>query len=191
MVMCALPTWYGTFRRRAALLAVLLLACLPGRGWAENASPEYGVKAAFLLNFAQFIEWPAEAFADPAAPLRIGVLGDDPFGATLDDTLHGATVRARPLVVVRGSDPQQLADCHLLFVSRSERARLPEIFATLAERPALTVSEIDGFIAQGGSIRLYLAGRKVRFEINPAVVQGHRLKASSQLLSLSRPAEGR
>ena len=178
-------------RLLAWLSALLVLTCLPDGGWAEGASPEYGVKAAFLLNFAQFIEWPAETFADANAPLRVGVLGDDPFGPVLEDTLHGATVRTRPLVVLRAADPQQLAGCHLLFISRSERPRLAPILAALADRPTLTVSDLDGFTAQGGGIRLYLAGRKVRFEIDPATLQAHHLKASPQLLALARPAEGR
>ena len=182
----------------ARWLSILcLLALLPLTARAESASREYQVKAAFLFNFAQFVEWPAEAFADAAAPIRIGVLGDDPFGQTLEDMVRGETVRERSIEVQRGRRVDELGGCHLLFISRSERARVAGILGSIALNPVLTVSELDDFAAQGGGIRLYLVGTKVRFEINPDLVQRQRLKVSSQLLSLGtiaapgRQGEGR
>src|SRR3954454_20737092 len=87
-------------------------------------SPEYQIKAVFLFNLAQFVEWPARAFPDPGAPLIIGVLGEDPFGSYLDETLRGESVRTRPLMLQRYRRVSEIKVCHMLFISRSESDRL-------------------------------------------------------------------
>ncbi len=171
----------------ARITAVLLLALGP-RILAAEAAPsrEYQIKAAFLLNFTQFVAWPAGAFASDDAPLVIGVLGDDPFGPALEETVRGERVRTHPIVVKRSRRAADLADCQLVFVCRSERSRTAEILRILGGRPALTVSETDDFAKRGGIINFYLEGRKVRFEINAEAAQREGLKISSQLLSLGR-----
>lgn len=150
---------------------------------------EYQIKGVFLFNFLQFVEWPAAAFPDGDAPIRIGVLGDDPFGKVLEDTVRGELIRNRRLVVERSHHLAELKHCHLLFICRSENHRLDEILASLATRPVLTVCETTGFARQGGVIALFLEGKKVRFEINPATARQQGLKMSSQLLGLARIVE--
>jgi hypothetical protein len=164
----------------------LLLACAPGAVWAAGAQ-EYQIKAAFLLNFVRFAEWPSAAFADDAAPLRIGVLGEDPFGAALDATVQGETVRNRPLIVQRARRLDELAGCQVVFVARSEQARVAGIIAELGQRPVLSVSDIDAFAAAGGVIGFYADGNRVRFEIDAAGAQRRQLRLSAQLLHLGRP----
>ncbi|MBA3683688.1 MAG: YfiR family protein [Planctomycetes bacterium] len=170
-----------------ALIALFLWA-VPGRqaGAADAPTREYLVKAAFLFNFTQFVEWPAAAFPDDAAPIRLGILGEDPFGRAIDDTVQGETVRNRPLVVVRSRRADELKDCHLVFVARSERSRLDEVAEAFDQAPVLTVSDCDGFTRLGGMIGFFLDGAKVRFEINPSEALSHGLKLSAQLLSLGR-----
>lgn len=170
------------------LCAVALLLTLLPCAQAETAAREYQVKAAFLFNFLQFVEWPAEAFTAEAAPIRIGILGDDPFGPMLEETVRGETIRQRPLEVRRGRRIDDLGGCHLLFISRSEQGRVGGILQEVGQAPVLTVSDLDGFADRGGGIRLFLVGKKVRFEINAEAVQKQRLKVSSQLLSLGKPA---
>lgn len=176
------------FRAAWLLLAsALIFALMPAPVRAQAAaSREYQVKAVFLFNFLQFVEWPAEAFSDPTAPLRIGVLGDDPFGPALDEAIKGETVQGRRLVVRRSQRLEDLQDCQLLFISKSENRRAGEILSRLGDRPVLTVSEINGFARQGGVIAFYPEGKKVRFEINPATARHAGLKLSSQLLGLGR-----
>src|SRR5712664_4158707 len=122
------------------VIAVLLLA----RGVASPAqtptSPEYQLKAVFLFNFAQFVEWPPTAFPEAKAPLVIGVLGEDPFGPYLDETVRGEKVNNRPLVVQRFRQVEEIKTCHVLFISRSERERLGQILAGLKGRNILAVS---------------------------------------------------
>jgi hypothetical protein len=160
---------------------------LPFAVRAEDApSKEYQVKAAFLLRFLQFVEWPENSFATTDAPIRIGILGDDPFGTVLDRMAAAEQVRNRPLVVVRSDKTAGVRDCHMIFVAASERERLAAIAQELPMEAVLTVSDIDGFAERGGIIRFFVADKKVRFEINPSVAQRQQLKLSAQLLSLGR-----
>jgi len=149
-------------------------------------SREYQIKAAFLFNFAQFVEWPPTAFTNAEAPLCIGVLGEDPFGTALEETVLGETVHSRKLIVQHSRRVEDLTACQLIFISKSEKGHVTEILSKLSAREALTVSEIDGFARRGGIINFYLDGNKVRFEINPAIAQREGLKMSSQLLSLGK-----
>jgi hypothetical protein len=147
---------------------------------------EYQVKAAFLFNFVQFVEWPPRAFTNSDTPICIGVLGEDPFGTALEEAVRGETVQNRKLIVQRSRRVENLKDCQLIFISKSETERLPGILGELDPVPALTVSETQGFAQRGGIINLYLAANKVRFEINPAAARRKGLKISSELLSLGK-----
>ncbi len=172
-------------RRSSALLLLVLLlsAMFPAQA---QTSKEYQIKAAFLFNFAQFVEWPSSAFADPSAPISIGVLGDDPFGAVLDQTVEGETINHRKLVIQRSQRAADLKGCHLVFISKSEKSRLTDIFDSLGSASVLTVSETENFARRGGIINFYLDGNKVRFEINADAAQRKGIKISSQLLKLGK-----
>jgi hypothetical protein len=156
---------------------------------ADAQSKEYQIKAAFLFNFAQFVDWPSAVFANTNAPFSIGILGDDPFGGALDETIQGETINNHKIIVVRSQQVEDLKNCQIIFVGKSEKKHVAEILSELDSRPILTVSEIDGFAERGGEINFFLAGTKVRFEINPAVAQNDGLKISSQLLSLGKIVE--
>ena len=177
------PSRLGAF----LALAVLLLAFAPARAPAQATTPrEYQIKAVFLFNFLQFVEWPDTAFSGDSGPIRIGILGDDPFGAALEETVRNESIHKRPLVIERSHRLEDLMDCHLLFISKSEGRRMDEILGLLGDRPVLSVSEADGFARHGGMIAFYLEGKKVRFEINPAIARRRGLKMSSELLGLGR-----
>ena len=168
-------------------VALMLLAMTAGTAVAQTpASKEYQIKAAFLFNFLQFIEWPPTTFSNAAAPLRIGVLGDNPFGKALDETVKNETIRSRGLAVKYSRRLEDVDDCQLIFISKSEKGRLVELLSKLNSREKLIVSEIEGFARRGGMINFYLEGTKVRFEINQEAAQRKGLKISSQLLSLGK-----
>jgi hypothetical protein len=174
-----------TLRRAAAIVAVLLaLAAGPGR--AQAPPTEYQVKAVFLFNFSQFVDWPAAAFADRRSPLVIGVLGRDPFGATLDEIVRGETVNGRPLAVRRYESIEQLDTCHILFIERSQVEQFDTIIAALKGRSILTVGDFAGFARRGGIIRFVTVGNKIRLRVNLVAAQQARLTISSKLL---RPAQ--
>ena len=147
---------------------------------------EYQVKAVFLFNFLQFVEWPPAAFRDEGIPIRIGILGDDPFGPALEETMRDETINKRRLVVTRSHRVEDLRDCQLVFIGKSESRRIETILSFLNNRPVLTVSEVDSFARQGGVIAFYQDGKKVRFEINPGTAQRLGLKMSSELLRLGK-----
>jgi hypothetical protein len=148
---------------------------------------EYEVKAAFLLNFTKFIEWPAEAFASPGSPVSICILGEDSFGSTLDQIVSGEAINGRKVTAQRIKRAPPPRTCQILFVSKSEReaARiLPELGPGV-----LTVGERDTFIREGGMIAFVIENRRVRFDINQIVAEKAGLKLSSKLLSVARSVE--
>jgi hypothetical protein len=172
----------------SALAAGVLVLCVIAVPKTAAASDdlEHQVKAGFLYNFTKFIDWPAEAFSDPSAPIVIGILGDDPFGSQLDKAVQGETSGGRPLVVKRFKRAEDAKACHLLFVSDSEARRFPEIVATLKGAPVVTVGEMDKFVLRGGMIGFVIERGKVRFEINPDAAGRIKAKLSSQLLKLAK-----
>lgn len=177
--------------RRPLALALLLACAAPAfaaaaGSEAERPLTEFDVKAAYIYNFARFVEWPAQAGAGMAAPFVVAVLGDDPFGSTLDATLAGKAIGERPFVVRRVSTPEAAAGAQIVFVSASERPRLPHVLRVLERAGALTVSDLPGFAGRGGMIGFRNEGRKVRFDINPGSAERARLTLSSQLLKLAR-----
>src|SRR5690242_16233871 len=132
----AISNWFS----RLALLALLLA---PRPTMAAPAPTDYQVKAVFLFNFAQFVEWPSRAFADKSSPIVIGIVGEDPFGAVLDQVVKGEAVRGRPIVVRRYAAGETPDDCQILFISHSEAARVDTLLQGVNTRPVLTVSEND------------------------------------------------
>lgn len=145
---------------------------------------EYEVKAAFLYNFAQFVEWPASSM--PAgSPFKLCVLGNDPFGKTIDSVLQGETVRARPIEILRIDDTETVGQCNMLFVGSSYSNQLDQLLEQVKHRPILTVSDMGDFAFNGGIIHFVPQQRKIRFIINPEAAQKAGLKISSQLLKLA------
>jgi hypothetical protein len=168
-----------------AVFTLLLSDGLESPG--ETALPrEYQLKAVFLFNFAQFVDWPPEAFPEAQTPLVIGVLGEDPFGAYLDETVRGETVNNRPLIVQRYRQVEEIKTCHVLFISQSETDRLEQILADLKGRNILTVGDADGFARRGGMIRFVIDKNKIRLRVNLEAAKDANLVISSKLL---RPAE--
>lgn len=160
------------------------LGPLESRG-ATPAAKEYEVKAAFLLKFALYVEWPPEAFPTPTAPIIIGILGDDLFGGELDRIIRGETIKNRPIAIHRSRQIDNLQHCHLLFISKSEKGRLAGIFTKLAGKHCLTVGETDRFAQNGGIVNFRLQGANVRFEINVEAAKSSGLSISSKLLRLA------
>lgn len=167
----------------AALLTLAGLALLPPPARAQFG--EYEVKAAFLVNFTQFVKWPAAAFADAGAPFAIGILGDDPFGGALEKIAQTRTVAGRKIVIRRGRRAEELRNCQVVFVPASERANGAAIVASLAGTHILIVGEHDGFVKQGGAIGFTSGGGKVGFEINHGAARSAGLEISSRLLKLA------
>jgi hypothetical protein len=151
----------------------------------SRTASEYEIKAAFLYNFAKFVEWPPGTFADPDVPFTFCILGPDPFGHALEDAILGKTIEGRRIALVRAKRVQDLPACHIVFVSSTENSRLLEILAGMYGRSVLVVGETENFASSGGTIQFILEGNRVRFAVNPNAADRARLKISSKLLSLA------
>ena len=154
--------------------------------FAESMGPtEYEIKAAFLYNFAKFVEWPPSAFTDPKQPLSVCVFGRDPFGHSLEEAMDGKSVGNRPVILGRARQLADLAGCHVVFVSALESPRLVEILGGMRGHNILLVGESEGFASAGGIIQFVLEQNRVRFAINPDAANRAGLKISSKLLALA------
>lgn len=169
-------------QRIASFLAVTLFAATAAAS--QPAPTEYQLKAAFLYSFTKYVQWPEPASGKEDAPLALCVLGEDPFGAYLDEAVAGETVRGRRITTRRLASAANAGGCHVLFVSGSEADHLPEILAALAGRSVLTVSDSDGFAEQGGIIGMIEKTNRIGLVINVAAAERARLTISSQLLKL-------
>jgi hypothetical protein len=180
-----LARWWSRFALsgRTGLCALLMFLAVPS---SHGETKEYQIKAAFLYNFAQFALWPATAFTNTNEPFQIGVLGENPFGKSLEETIRGETIQGRQIVIVESSQVEKLVGCQILFVCKSEAAHLNDVFTKLDSKPVLTVSEDPAFIPHGGTINFYREGAKVRFEINPDAASKNGLKLSSELLRVGK-----
>jgi hypothetical protein len=184
----------GTFARGLWSMAAGLAIMGVQSGAAQTVQASASeVQAVFLFNFAQFVDWPAEAFSDSRAPLVIGILGKDPFGDFLDETVRGETVRGRSFRVDRYRRVEEVRECHILFISRSETKRVDSILAALKDKPILTVSNDDDLERGGGIIRFILDKSKIRLSVDLEAAQAARLTFSSKLLRSAQivPRSGR
>ena len=168
----------------AVCLGVTSLATQAAR--AEGESREYAIKAAFIYNFAQFTEWPADAFTDGAAPITIGVVGDDPFNGVLERTVSGKSVGGRKFAIKHLAAADDLGGCHILFIASSAQGKADDILKKVKDGHVMTISEFEQFPAAGGVIRFFTEDNKIRFEINKESVQAAKLKLGSQLMRLAR-----
>ena len=170
------------------LLSLLCLtASFKGQAAEEQVS-EHQVKAAFLLNFTKFVEWPEAAFGDGHSPISICVLGEDPFGSALDQIVEGEVVEGRRVVVRRIKEPPLAKQCQVLFVSPVIKD-VSQILTSLGPG-VLTVGEgSDNFLREGGVISFVIENRHVRFDINQGAAETEGLKLSSRLLRVARSVE--
>jgi hypothetical protein len=164
---------------------VILAALSPVSGKAQTTSREYQLKAAFLYNFAQFTDWPTNAFADTNSPIVIGVLGTDPFGRVLDETIRGESVKGRSLIIQRFKHVEEIKACHVLFISQSEANRMNRILPAVKNRSILTASDLDGFAQKGGIIEFSTEHNKIKLTICVDVAKAVGITMSSKLLRLA------
>jgi YfiR/HmsC-like len=169
------------------LLAGLLLSASYTLRAADEQPLEYQVKAAFLLNFTKFVEWPATAFADEHSPLAICILGEDPFGNTLTEMVKGEGVNGHEIVVQRIRRAPAPKACQVLFIGRAEReaARILSALGT----GVLSVGEGEKFLQDGGIVAFVVEDRRVRFDIDQSAAAKAMLTISSRLMNVARSVQ--
>jgi hypothetical protein len=173
--------------------ALLGLAVLLGGAAPVSAAPEATpsqVKAAFLLNFPRYVEWPAAVFATSNSPIVVTILGDATLEEEFSKMAAGKTINGRPVVVLTQTAPDQLkATNQIVFVSASVR-QSADLLARLRAAPILTVGDGDDFLAQGGAIRFARRDQRIRLEVNLVATQQAQLKVSSKLLGVADVVKG-
>jgi hypothetical protein len=172
-------------QRATAAIVMLALLYIPVLQAQQPKVSEYQVKATYLYNFGRFVQWPSNATAAKGDSFSICILGQDPFGPTLDSMLAGETLDSKPLAVKRISTPRDAGECRILFISSTEENHLKEILVALDESGILTVSDMPAFSRRGGMIQFVLEGGKVRFEINLTKAETAKLTLSSELLKVA------
>lgn len=168
-------------------MTLVLLVSLPLR-LASSQSPveqEYAIKAAYLLNFCRFIDWPSRAFSGPDDPMVIGVVGENPFGGLLDETVGGETVAGRRIRIEYHRRAAEIGRCHVLFVSESEANRFDDIIERASGKSVVTVGETDAFLDRGGMIALIAEQKRVRLRIHLTRLRAENLVATSKLLRVA------
>jgi hypothetical protein len=184
-------------------LALFVAAITPKARADSTSSQEYQVKAAFLYNFFQFVDWPKEKLTDSNEPIIIGIIGKDPFGDAFEP-LKDKKVKGRSIVIKRfksfeelkkpaekdkpesSQEIKTLTECHLLFICSSEQKNLKEIINTVKNQSVLAVGEIEGFLEAGGIINLLVEEKKIRFEINITAAERAKLRIRAELLRLAK-----
>jgi len=150
----------------------------------EARFTEYEVKAAFIYNVAKFVEWP-DGRSDGRNTINFCILGADPFGKALH-AIEGKAVRGKKLQVKNLRLPREARECHMLFISSSEKEQLPRVLGAVRGLPVLTMGDVSGFAQQGVMVNFYMENNKVRFEINEEKAKDSKLVISSHLLKLAR-----
>jgi hypothetical protein len=173
---------------RAGLCTILMLSLM--QGTARAASDEDRLKAEFLVRFAGFTTWPANAFEDRSSPVVIGVWGDSNYTRTLSNVIGSRTAGDRKIVARTVRSVSEARSLHMLFIPRASASSIDKLLAELAGLPVMTVSEVSGFCKRGGVLNFYRDGNYIRFEANPDAARAAGLQVSSQLLRLARIVRG-
>jgi hypothetical protein len=182
---CVSNRYLRVWQRTATVIVILTLLHIPTVLGQQPKVTEYQVKATYLYNFGRFVQWPSNVAAAQDNSFPICVLGQDPFGPTLDSTLAGESLDGKPVVVRRIARAQEVGDCRIMFISSTEENHLKQILAALEKALVLTVSDMPDFSRRGGMIQFILEGSRVRFEINLASAEAARLIVSAELLKVA------
>ncbi len=174
-----------TIAKAEFALVVAVGAMGPSSATGQTAD-EYQVKAAFMYNFAKFVDWPAGTLGAPAQPITFCVLGQTPLSQALRDTLSGKVVDQRPLAFRQISETKQARECQVLFMSLTDKKQMRQALDEVKSLPILTVGEVDGFTGEGGVVRFLLDAGRVRLEFNLDAADGAKLHISAKLLGLAK-----
>lgn len=174
------------FRSWPMLLGAGLLVTLGNQRVCSQAISEDQVKAAYLYNFAKFVEWPEESFVDASAPIHLCVLNDPSIGSELSQIVKDKHVTGRSVVVVPIQNGEQGRGCQILFINSAQSSQVEHIIKVLQGASVLTVGENTGFVEQGGIVNFVIQNDQVHFQVNHRAATQSRLRMSARLLSVAK-----
>lgn len=173
-----------------SMLYALMMLILAQISYAAPAilpeAQEYQVKAVFLYNFANFVQWPTNTFQTQDTPFYICIYGQDPFAHFIDLTVENETVQNRIILVKRSQELSNLLNCQILFISNSEQENVDKVLNFIAGKPILTVSDLPRFAEQGGMIEFFFKNKHIRLLINLGITRENNLSISANLLRVSQ-----
>ena len=176
---------------RLLAVAVVWIAGTPLSIAEEPQASEYQVKAAFIINFPKYVDWPAEAFAQTNSPIVIAVLGETKVSGEIQKLIAGRTVNGREIVLKRLASGEESVVCHILFVPEAEQQRSPNLLAKVRDSGVLTVGESEDFLERGGTINLALRGGKIALQVSLLAADKARIKIGSKLLGVASVVKGK
>lgn len=144
------------------------------------------VKAVFLFNFTRFIDWPATSFSTEESPFIIGIVGNNPFGSYLQETVLGEKVGSHNIIIQHFENEKSISDCHVLYINSSDAGKIKETISLIESKSVLTVGEASSFNKLGGIIRFYTKQNKIRLQINTEAARIANLNISSKLLNVAK-----
>lgn len=181
-----MPTRRGWLQAAVLLCGLGPSAVLPPAHAQAAGIGELQIKAAFLYKFLGFVEWPANTFMRPDAPVVIGVLGAQALGDELAQAIAGREINGRPVIVRQLSADEPVTGLHVLFVGRAESSRAPAVLGRARGQPLLVVSEADDVFALGSTINFLVVDDKVRFDVALGPAERAGIKISARLLGVAR-----
>jgi len=189
--------WSGLARVvRVTRLFVCIVAaltwCSALKATETDTPMDYQVKAAFLVNFPKFVDWKAGTFADTNSPIVVGIYGDDNMAGEFERMIEGGrAVEGRPIVLQRITSEQQITNCQVLFIARSERHRTKAVIERTRGSGVLTVGETEDFLEEGGIINMVPRDRKIRLQVNLGEARDAHLNISARLLKVADVVKGK
>jgi hypothetical protein len=175
---------------RLAALALALLSWEPALGAPPDSAVEREVKAEFIERFAEFVDWPKQAFASDTAAFQVCMERDCPMRPQLQRILAGGRIKGRPARLRVLKPDESPAQCHILYIAQSAGDRLDSILTSLSKAPVLTIEDSPGLSARGVLINLFVERGRVRFFVNADSAEAKGLSVSSRLRMLSRREGG-
>ena len=172
-------------KRIASLVIYVCCLCSPLLQSQTAPLPEYKIKAVFLFNFTQFVQWPENAFNNNDDPFVIGILGKDPFGNYIDAAVTGEKMGTHPITIARYNNINEVNNCQMLFISKYYNENLPAALSLLNQHFVLTVSDMPGFVQSGGIIGFETVNNKIKLQVNLSTAKTANLNISSKLLSVA------
>ena len=174
---------------RLLTLAILLCALLPQPtiyARAPQINAEYKLKAAFLYNFTRFVEWPENAFSSTTSPVIIGIIGEDPFGAFIDELVSNEKIGNRSIIIRRFKGVTDIANCHILYICYQQTEKIAAVLSTASNKGILTIADAPPFTRMGGMVQFYTDKNKIRMQINNGAAKRAGLNISTKLLSVAK-----
>jgi len=181
-----LPSRIAAWASLGGMLLAVLVAASPA--WAGEAAPEDAVKAAYIVKFTHFMDWPAAAFATPSSPFFVCVLGDDALGAVLGQASDGHAVGGHPMKLRRLDGLNGAEKCHILYLGPTRTADAAAVLAKVRGSPVLTVTE-RAFGFSGVAVQFFVKANHLEFAIDAKAAAANRVQISAKLLSLAEAFE--